>query len=293
MICFKYIIKFFLLSLLVNITFQDVSSPDVVELTDSTLKNFLNQNENVLLEFYTEGCPHCEEFAPVYNDIAKHIKSNGLNVQVAKIDGNKFEELTNEYGVQGFPTVYFINTNKNITSEYSGERTVEAVSRYLENKLNRKVLGINDSSHLTQLQNEKKVFIVFCGTNDTYPEAFSQFDLVLAQHDDLEFYFSNNADVLNTLGCNSQSKGDLVIVKNFDEGNLKYEYDGNVNATHFQEWISVYTTPVLLELNDQNIQMSMHNHIPSIFFITNNATDNKNLNDLIYRKASQHRVIFH
>ncbi len=184
MICFKYIIKFFLLSLLVNITFQDVSSPDVVELTDSTLKNFLNQNENVLLEFYTEGCPHCEEFAPVYNDIAKHIKSNGLNVQVAKIDGNKFEELTNEYGVQGFPTVYFINTNKNITSEYSGERTVEAVSRYLENKLNRKVLGINDSSHLTQLQNEKKVFIVFCGTNDTYPEAFSQFDLVLAQHDD-------------------------------------------------------------------------------------------------------------
>ncbi len=77
MICFKYIIKFFLLSLLINITFQAVSSPDVVELTDSTLKNFLNQNENVLLEFYTEGCPHCEEFAPVYNDIAKHIKSNG------------------------------------------------------------------------------------------------------------------------------------------------------------------------------------------------------------------------
>lgn len=290
MISFKHFSKIFLLSLLFAITLQANPTSDVVELTDKNLADFLSQNENVLLEFYSEGCPHCEEFAPIYNDIAKRVKSSGLSVQVARIDGNKHEESTNEYGIQGFPTVFFVNSKRNIKSEYSGERTADAVLKFLDNKLNRKVIAINDSPHFTQIQRDRKVFIVFCGNNETHPESFSQFDGVLSQHDDLDFFYTNNAEVQNTLGCSSQVKGDLVVVKNFDEGNLKYEYEGNVNATHFQEWISVYTTPVLLELNDQNIQMSMHNHIPSVFYMTNNGTENKAIHDLIYNKATQHRV---
>jgi protein disulfide isomerase len=285
--------RIFLLALLAVSTFQVESGDSVVDLTDKTLNEFLQNNEHVLLEFYTEGCPHCEEFAPIYSDLGRQVASTGLNVKVARIDGNKNEESSTEWGIQGFPTVKYVNLKNNIKSDYNGDRSVEAIIKYLENKLNRNVAQITDLAQFNQLEKDKKVFIVFCGSNTTNAESFIHFDKVISQHEDLDFYWTENADVLHTLGC-TPAKPDLVIIKNFDEGKLIYNTAGPLNATHFQDWISVYTTPVVLEMTNENVQMSMHNQIPTVFLVLGNGTDSKQLDEMFYNYAKQHRreIIF-
>ena len=284
----NYFLKLLVISLILN-----YSTQTVIELTDATLNQVLSQNEFVMLEFYTEGCPHCEEFAPIYEEFGKSVKSPGMNLLVTKIDGNKNELSSTEWGIQGFPTIKFVNLKNDIKLDYHGERSVESMMKFIDNKINRKILPVTDLTHFKTLEQEKKVFIVFCGKNSTYPQIFTEIDKVISQHDDLDLFYSDNAEVLTALDCSSQNIPDVVIVKKFDEGRTKYDYNGTVNSTHFQEWISVYTTPVILELTNENIQMSMQNRIPLVFLITAKDLAATEIETMIYNHAKLHRVKFY
>lgn len=291
---FNHFLKLVLISLLVSYSKQaDATSSEVIELGDLTLNEFLASNENVLLEFYSEGCPHCEEFEPTYNEVARRVKSSGMNVRIVRVDGNKNEQSSSEWGIQGFPTIKFVRLRNNSKLEYSGERNVDTIMRYLDGKLNRKVLPLSDFAHLKQLEQEKNVFILFCAANTTYPDIFAQVDKVMSQYDDLELFYSDNSEVVNGLSCNSQNKPDVVIVKKFDDGNLKYDYEGTFNSTHFEEWINLYTKPAVFELTNENIQLSMSNQIPTVFLIVGNASEATTQLQVMFTKHAKLNKVFY
>ncbi len=61
----------------------------------------------LILIFYcfTIGCGHCQNFAPVFDDIALEVRDRG--VFLAKVNCERFHQLCQNLHIKAYPTVYF------------------------------------------------------------------------------------------------------------------------------------------------------------------------------------------
>uniref|UniRef100_M4DUP6 Protein disulfide-isomerase n=1 Tax=Brassica campestris TaxID=3711 RepID=M4DUP6_BRACM len=91
----------------------------------------LDESKDVLLEVYAPWCGHCQALEPMYNKLAKHLRSID-SVVIAKMDGT-----TNEHPkakAEGFPTVLFFPAGNKTSSEpitVDADRTVVAFYKFL------------------------------------------------------------------------------------------------------------------------------------------------------------------
>jgi len=85
--------------------------------------------KTVLVEFYAPWCGHCKQLAPIYDALAEKFADKEEFV-VAKMDStlNELEDIK----IQSFPTIKLFPKGSNEVIDYSGERTLEAMSKFLE-----------------------------------------------------------------------------------------------------------------------------------------------------------------
>ncbi|XP_042510521.1 protein disulfide isomerase-like 1-4 [Macadamia integrifolia] len=98
-------------------------------------KNFdeivLDESKDVLLEIYAPWCGHCLELEPIYNKLAKHLRSID-SIVLAKMDGT-----TNEHPrakVDGFPTLLFFPAGNKSSDPTTVEtdRTEEGLYKFIK-----------------------------------------------------------------------------------------------------------------------------------------------------------------
>jgi len=92
----------------------------VVDLTDKNFKEFIENNEKVLVKFYAPWCPHCVEMAPEYEAASDKAEGKGLHMKFGRVDSTVHEAVTTLHHIQGFPTVKYFFKGK--PTEYYGER---------------------------------------------------------------------------------------------------------------------------------------------------------------------------
>ena len=91
--------------------------------------------------------------APAYSDLAKKYNVEGSLVKIAKLDATVHKEFAGQHRIQGFPTIkLFIGGNP---VDYQGERTVEAMSAFIEKKSNFQVSFINNPSEVEAFASKK------------------------------------------------------------------------------------------------------------------------------------------
>jgi protein disulfide-isomerase-like protein len=84
--------------------------------------------------FYAPWCGFCKRLSPHWN---KASEQNKTDVKMVKINCDENPDLAQKFGIEGFPTIYFLPYGLNNPKEriiYNGERSGEALLAFIANK---------------------------------------------------------------------------------------------------------------------------------------------------------------
>lgn len=102
----------------------------------------IDNDKDVLVEFYAPWCGHCKALAPKYEELGQAYASSELSklVTIAKVDATA-NDVPDE--IQGFPTIkLFAAGKKDAPIDYSGSRTVEDLAQFIKENGSHKAAGI-------------------------------------------------------------------------------------------------------------------------------------------------------
>jgi len=88
-----------------------------------------DKSKTVLVEFYAPWCGHCKQLVPIYDKLGEQFKDSDEFV-IAKMDStvNELEDIK----IQSFPTLKLFPKNSDAVIDYTGERTLEAMAKFVE-----------------------------------------------------------------------------------------------------------------------------------------------------------------
>lgn len=113
---------------------EDTASPVKVVKGKSFADIVINNDKDVLVEFYAPWCGHCKKLAPIWDELATEVASNS-DIVIAKMDSTANEVDVPGLNVKGFPTIYFFPAgDKTHPVLYEGNRELEDFVSYLETK---------------------------------------------------------------------------------------------------------------------------------------------------------------
>lgn len=97
------------------------------------------EDKFVLLEAYAPWCGHCKKLEPIYTDLAEKLAAE-TDIVIAKMDATENEH--NLMPVQGFPTLRLFKPGSKTPVDYSGDRSLKDLVKFLETQVGRTFSGL-------------------------------------------------------------------------------------------------------------------------------------------------------
>jgi len=96
-------------------------------------KNFesvaLDKTKNVFVEFYAPWCGHCKSLAPIWEQLGEKYADHA-DIVIAKMDATANE--VDDVVIEGFPTLKYFPADGKEVVDYTGNRDLEAMSKFLD-----------------------------------------------------------------------------------------------------------------------------------------------------------------
>eukprot|EP00850_Spirogloea_muscicola_P006656 SM000032S12040 [mRNA] locus=s32:119433:124518:+ [translate_table: standard] len=206
----------------------------------------IEAHPHILVEFYAPWCGHCKALAPEYAEAATRLKAEGSDIVLAKIDGSKDNRLSQQYGVQGFPTLLFFRNAQH--REYKGGRTADEIVTWLQKKTGPAINSISSASEVEDILAHEDVVAVAYFDKLEGP-AFEELQTLAQDEDATTFLQTTDADVADALGLKkSETKAPaLAVLKKEEEKFVKY--DGHFDKDEMATFVKANRLPLVITFN--------------------------------------------
>ena len=192
---------------------------------------------------FAPWCGHCKALAPEYEEAATTLKDK--NIALAKVDCTAEQDLCQEYGVEGYPTLKVFRGAKN-NAPYAGARKAQAIISYMTKQAMPAVSLLESSTALDEFKTADKVVLVgFFGADDKASNA--TFGEVAEElRDSFLFGATSDADLAKAEGVKQPA---IVLYKTFDEG--KSTFEEKFDNEKINEFAKVASTPLVGEVGPE------------------------------------------
>jgi thiol-disulfide isomerase/thioredoxin len=101
-----------------------------------SIEHLENKSKGVFKLFYVDWCGHCQNFKPIFEgELSDAVRNEQLPCRLEMVNCEENPEEAKKYNIRGYPTMVFQNENNDVI-EYQGERTANAIIKFLKNMIN-------------------------------------------------------------------------------------------------------------------------------------------------------------
>ncbi|XP_027796333.2 protein disulfide-isomerase A2 [Marmota flaviventris] len=202
---------------------EEVPKEDgVLVLNHRTLGLALQEYPALLVEFFAPWCGHCKALAPEYSKAAALLAAESVTATLAKVDGPAERELTEEFGVTGYPTLkFFRDGNRTHPEEYTGPREAKGIVEWLKRRVGSSATRLEDEEGAQALMDAGDV-VVIGFFQDLEDEDVATFLALARDALDMTFGFTDQPKLFQKFGL---TKDTVVLFKKFDEGRADFPVD--------------------------------------------------------------------
>jgi len=243
-----------ILSVLLSVVCFIAAESDVVELTAENFNEVVQNTPNILVEFYAPWCGHCKNLAPEYEKAATELKAKG--VTLAKIDGSAEQAIAQEYGIKGFPTLFYFKSFEQGKIEYDGERNAAGIVNWCSKKSLPPVTVLATAeAHKDFIAQEGTQLVAFL---DAESEEFKAYEAAAkdGRADEFQFGVVSDAEVRKALGVESgvkMYKGEEVL-----------SFEGTVEKDAVVTWILTNGYPAIQVLTNNIFKRAFKDKTPVV-----------------------------
>ncbi|XP_066593940.1 dnaJ homolog subfamily C member 10-like [Prorops nasuta] len=171
--------------------------PEIITLSiHEYFDNVANSEKMWLINFYSPMCSHCHHLAPIWRKVAKELE--GV-IRVGAVNCEDDWRLCQQVGVHSYPTLLHYPKNSQHGIRYNGDRTYEAIIKFVIDRLDYKIKEISSSLWNLLIEGKKdisKPLLIFtcgiqnnCFTDDDRRKVAAIFDKMI---DVQTFYCKGN-----------------------------------------------------------------------------------------------------
>jgi protein disulfide-isomerase A1 len=229
------------------------AASDVKQLKTDDFKSFIEENDLVLAEFFAPWCGHCKALAPEYETAATALKEK--DIALVKVDCTEEQDLCQEYGVEGYPTLKVFRGLENI-SPYGGQRKADSLISYMTKQALPAVSEVTKDT-LEEFKTADKVVLVgyFAADDKASNETFTS--VANGLRDNYLFGATNDPALAKAEGVKQPG---LVLYKSFDNG--KDVFSEAFEADAIRSFAKVSATPLIGEVGPETYADYMAAGIP-------------------------------
>jgi len=233
----------------------------VVTLTTESFAAFIEQNENVLVEFYAPWCGHCKALAPEFEAAAQRLAvDESISAKLAKVDATIEKELASKYGVGGFPTLkFFAGGDVEAASDYSGGRTEATIIQWLRTRSMPAVTALGSAEEVAAFRSKGSVVLVaFFGAEGDAAEALAEVadsnrdTVVVGQVSSPEVKFEGT------------EFGKLYLFRDFGADRMVV-HDGELSVEAMAEFVNAERFPLIDAIGPENYEDYVERGLPLVW----------------------------
>lgn len=87
------------------------ASMEAIQANGNNIKSIIANNPSVVLDVYADGCPPCNQLAPVFQAVEGELSHSHTFV---KLNGRQDPQVTSELNIRGFPTLIFFKNGHEV-----------------------------------------------------------------------------------------------------------------------------------------------------------------------------------
>lgn len=231
---------------------------NVVQLDTSNFDTIMKSNDVVFVNFYAEWCRFSQMLKPIFAQASEKFQNLPQGKVVwGAVDADRQTDLANRFQVNKYPTLKLFRNGEIVRKEYRSQRSVEALSAFVQKQLDSGIAEIHSPEELNQKLDKEKRNVVAYFSQLSGPEYEALKKVASILREDCAFYVATGAafSALTAHGPSLFFRG-----KNTPEG---LPFTGDMKQFDFlRQWLTDKCIPLVREITFENAEELTEEGLP-------------------------------